>query len=72
MAEIPPLIDNTSESVARYLRYLQRDVEFSQQLLAYMVEDRRVIHRERTNEGKHLIIFKEGDLVMGRVAVQIK
>lgn len=37
-----------------------------------MVEERREIHRERTNERKHLITSKEGDLVMGRVTEQSK
>jgi len=58
--------------VTKYLRYLHRDVEFAQQLLSYLIEDRRSIHRERANETRKVITLKPGDIVMGRVAVQSK
>lgn len=72
LAAMPDLIDNPSESVVAYLRYLQRDVPFAQQLLAYLVEDRRLIHRERVNEKRHLVTYKPGDIVVTKVAVDSK
>lgn len=66
------IIDNPSESVVADLRYLQRDVPFSRELLAYLVEDRRLIHRERVNEKRNLVKYKPGDIVMAKVAVQGK
>ena len=66
----PPVIDNPSESVAAYLRYLGRDVPFARELSTWITEDRRERHRERVNEGRNLIRYKPGDIVMARVAVQ--
>ena len=70
LGPIPAIIDNPSASVVKYLRYLQRDIPFSRQLLAFLVEDRRLVHRERVNEKRHLVTYKPGDIVMARVAVQ--
>jgi len=72
LAAMPDLIDNQSESVVAYLRYLQRDVPFARQLLAYLVEDRRLIHRERVNKKQYLVKHKPGDIVMAKVDVQSK
>ena len=72
LSPVPDIIDNPSESVATYLRYLQRDVPFSRQLLAFLVEDRRLIHRERVKEKRHLVKYSPGDIVMAKVAVQSK
>lgn len=66
----PPIIDNPSNSVAQYLRYVDRDKEFSQRLLQWLIDDRRAQHRERVNENRHLITYEAGDIVMGRIAVQ--
>ena len=72
LAGIPALVDNSSASVVSFLRYLQRDVTFARQLLAYLVEDRRLIHREQVNEKESLVRYKPGDIVMAKVNVKIK
>ena len=72
LSATPAVIDDPSASVVAYLRYLQRDVPFSRHLLAYLVEDYRLIHRERVNETRHLVSYKAGDVVMAKVAVQSK
>ena len=72
LADIPALVDNSSASVVSFLRYLQRDVTFARQLLAYLVEDRRLIHREQVNEKEYLVRYKPGDIVMAKVNVKIK
>ena len=38
--------------------------------MAWIVSDRREAHRERVNEKKKPIVYKVGDIVMGRVSVQ--
>ena len=72
IADIPALVDNPSASVVSFLRYLQRDVLFARQLLAYLVEDHRLIHREQVNEKEYLVRYKPGDIAMAKVNVKIK
>ena len=69
LAAMLDLIDNPSESVAYYICYRQRDVPFSQQLLAYLVKDHRLIHREQVNKKRHLVKYKPGNIVMTKVSV---
>ena len=69
---IPVPIDSASVCVAKYLRHLQQDVQFSRQLLGWLIDDRRSIHRERTNERKHLVEYKPGDVVVDRIVVHSK
>ena len=68
----PDVIYNPSESVATYLRYLEHDVPFSRQPLDFLVEDRRLVHRERVNEKRHVLTYSPGDIVMAKIAVQSK
>lgn len=49
IAEISQVIDMASQSVVGYLRHIQHDVEFSRQLVAWFIEDRRTFQRERSN-----------------------
>jgi len=72
MCSKPPIIDVPSESIAKYLRYVDRDAEFARQLTQWLIEDRRSMHRERVNENRHLVTYEPGDVVMGRIAVQSK
>ena len=70
LVKLPSIIDNASDSLASYLRRIQNDVEFSRAILAWFVDDRRKVHRERENEKRHLIVFEVGDVVMVRSEVQ--
>ena len=72
LGPVPDIIDNPSESIATYLRYLYGDVPFSRQLLAFLVEDKRLIHRERVNGNRHLVMLSPGDIAMAKVSVQSK
>ena len=49
LTDTPAMIDNPSDSVTQYSRYLQRGILFSQHLLVHFVEDWRLIHREHIN-----------------------
>ena len=70
LASTPTIISNPSESVAQYLRYLQRDVPFPHELLSYLVEDIQLIHRKQVNKKWQLVTCKPWDIVMVNVAVQ--
>lgn len=65
-------IDNATCSDIEYIRYLGQDVEFARKLIAWTSEDRREQHRERVNNDREIIQYKQGDIVMGRIAVQSK
>eukprot|EP00978_Attheya_sp_CCMP212_P008208 scaffold19187_cov69-Attheya_sp.AAC.2 len=69
LAPIPRLIANAAQPVVEYVRNLSRDVAFSRELIRILLEDRRTVHRERVNEGRHIVLYKIGDTVMARVQV---
>jgi hypothetical protein len=68
--DMPLPIDDPATSVVQYVRYLGNDVSFARNLLAWLIADRREAHRERENSKRSPILYKVGDIVMGRVAVQ--
>jgi len=70
MCSPPPVIDTPSDSVAKYLRYVDGDAEFARKLTQWLIDDRRAMHRERVNEDRHLVTYEPGDVVMGKIAVQ--
>ena len=69
---MPLIIDNPGQSVVDYIRYIDKNVTFARQLIAWTVEDRREAHRERVNEKRNLITYKPGDIVMERIVVNSK
>ena len=69
LADIPAPIDSASVTVADYLRNVRHDATFSRELLAWLVDDRRTQHRERANDKRCLVEYKEGDVVMIRSEV---
>ena len=48
----------------------ERDIPFVRKGLALILEERHIERSEQKNESRNLIKFKEGDIVMARVAVQ--
>ena len=46
LASILSIIDNHSDSVSQYLRFLQQDIPFACKLLAYLVKNRQLIHNK--------------------------
>ena len=48
----------------------ERDIPFVRKVLALILEERHIERSEQKNESRNLIKFKEGDIVMARVAVQ--
>ena len=69
-SEMPSPITDVTRSVVDYIQYLGRDVSYARGLLSWLVADRREAHRERANSKKKPIVYRVGDIVMGRVAVQ--
>ena len=59
-----------STSVLDYIKHTAQHVDFSRQVVALVVEDRRQAHRDRVNEGRSAPSFVPGDLVLIRVQVQ--
>ena len=72
IAEISQVIDMASQSVVGYLRHIQHDVEFSRQLVAWFIEDRRTFQRERSNWKKYLVDYESDDVVIARIVVHSK
>ena len=72
LVELPSVIDNASDSVSSYLRYINNDVEFLRVILAWFADDRRTVHHEWENEKWHLIVFEVGDVVMVHSEIQSK
>ena len=70
LAKLPTVIDSASQWVDDYLRHVQNDVAFFRALIRRILTDRRTPHRERANEKKFPIKFKEGDVVMVRTVIQ--
>ena len=70
--EITQVIDIASKSVSDYLWHIQQDIELSQQLVAWFVEDRQTLQRERANEKKYLVDYKLGDVIMACIIVHSK
>ena len=66
-AQKPQQSNNKALTMANYLRLLDRNVDFSRELLSWTIDDRRLIHRERVNEKRHLVEYKPGDIVMIKV-----
>ena len=69
LVKLPTVIDNASESVATYLRSIGNNVSFARDLLAWLLDDKRANHRERANERRRLVSYKEGDVVMVRTVI---
>ena len=63
-------IETPTQSIVEYITYLGRVIHFSRELLAWVTEDRREQHHERTNMKRKVIQYKVGDIVMGQVTVQ--
>ena len=47
VTKIPTIIDSTSKIVVTYLSHIQNDVQFSQELLQWLLENKRTLQRER-------------------------
>ena len=71
LSKIPEVIDNPSESIVTYMRWLHRDVPFSQAFLAYLVEERCLFLRERINEKRHLSHPLLSLLKCGRISLSV-
>ena len=69
-SDLPAPTSDVTASVVDYIRYLGRDISYARDLIGWLLRDRRTAHRERTNEKRSPIVYKVGDIVMGRVSVQ--
>ena len=69
---LPPIINNPTKSIVDYIQYLDRTTVYAREICCWITEDRRTMHRKRTNNKRNVIEYKKGDIVMGRVAIQRK
>jgi hypothetical protein len=68
---LPPLLcSNNAANVAQYLTFVSEHTSFSQTILRFLVEDRRLAHAERANESRNPIVYDVGDRVMATAQVQ--
>ena len=49
VTKIPTIIDSTSKIIVTYLSHIQNDVQFSRELLQWLLENKRTLQRERKN-----------------------
>jgi hypothetical protein len=66
----PQLCSDNATAVTQYLNFVNEHVSFSQAILRYLVEDRRLAHAERANESRNPVVYAIGDRVMATVQVQ--
>ena len=70
LGEEPNVEDDDGDRVLDYIRSMGRDIAFVRKILAFMLEEKRILQSERVNERRKRITYKVGDIVMARVAVQ--
>ena len=66
----PQLCSDNAAAVAQYLTFISEHASFSQTILRFLVEDRRLAHAERANESRNPFVYDVGDRVMATVQVQ--
>jgi hypothetical protein len=66
----PQLCSDNATAVTQYLSFVSKHVSFSQTILRYLVENRRLAHAERVNKSRNPILYAIGDRVMATVQVQ--
>ena len=67
---LPTHITDAAKATVSYLHQISKGARFAQELITWLVEERRERHRERVNIGKNSITYKVDDMVMARVQVQ--
>jgi hypothetical protein len=68
---LPPLLcSDNATTVTQYLTFISKHTSFSQTILWFLVEDRRLAHAECANESRNPVVYDVGDPVMATVQVQ--
>jgi hypothetical protein len=68
---LPPLLcSDNAAAIAQYLTFVSEHTSFSQTILQFLVEVRRLAHAEHANESRNPVIYNVGDCVMATVQVQ--
>ena len=67
---LPKLTQNNGQAALDYLKLTDSSRHFSTSILKILIEDRRTAHAERINNNRNLVIFKPGDIVMAKAAIQ--
>jgi hypothetical protein len=69
IAALPTPINNAAQATVRYLQDISSDSRFARDLVIWLTEERRELHRERINATKQSVQYNIGDMVMARVQV---
>ena len=69
MAELPMPVNDTAKATVSYLRQIGKDSKFAQELVTWLIDERRERYRERINQSRHPMEYKIDDMVMARVQV---
>ena len=67
---LPTPITETAKATVRYLLHISKDAYFAKDLVIWLVEERRELHRERVNTGNKGVTYKVNNMVMARVQVK--
>ena len=69
LAALPAPITDATKATVSYLHHISKDARFAQELVKWLVEERREHHQERVNVSKKVIEYKIDNTVMARVLV---
>jgi acyl dehydratase len=62
--------DDSAGAVHRYLSLAGSNGTFTSEVLKLLLEENRMVAREKINEGRHQVVYKIDDVVTVRVQVQ--
>jgi hypothetical protein len=66
----PTMSENKAAAIHEYLTLAGRDGRFAAEIIKLLLEEKRMIQREKINEGRHVIQYKVNDVVTVIVQVQ--
>jgi hypothetical protein len=63
----PGITTNNAASVHEYLRLTGRHDQFAAEIFKLLLEEKRMIAREKVNEGRHIVVYNIGYIVTVKV-----
>ena len=67
---VPKLVQNNTNTALGYLKVTDFPRIFSSSILIIPIEDRRIVHAERINNSRNLVVLQASDIVIFRTAIQ--
>ena len=67
---VPKLVQNNANTALGYLKLTDFPRNFSSSILIILIEDRRIVHAERINNSRNLVVLQASDIVIFRTAIQ--